>query len=534
MPDPNIVAAQELLANSYFMAARRATEALQRSLVIKNSREPGNPPNYPGEVVGLCGQGGRHAYFRVGIQAVRDTLSSIQAIQLERELTNERKVVEISRVCQQLRSATIFNPSTGCVNDRLPSMVPLLPPEEIWFEQIKLPLDIWRLISLEFDLVSSAVSRQLPVEDFAFGSVTPNGLIFRAMIGQLTQRNTSFSLNQTGVPAPWSTSLPSSVNVSLARIYFEAGCLLTPLATEDHIKWYSAIRYLHWISSASTDFRVKDQFKNDSIDSRYKGLFSEETAVGMMSVVLNDVFNCVRINNTVDIDPTLADGGAVADFIAESFGSTGKITIVAESKGSLGAIVSNKRKKRAKQQIKRTDPVIIGSTRTLRFAFCSSIWFETSPCATDCLIMDPPQNPKSIQFEVDPVRAWRMAYAKAFRFIRLESTANQVIEGNAADIRSMRKEEIKATDTENHISKRNRRADLAYKRFNVELLIDAGECAVALDSSIVEFLEQGINEQSFRMFEQILSKRRRHTIDSERSFISTLGFGCIFYSDLNQ
>ena len=37
------------------------------------------------------------------------------------------------------------------------------------------------------------------------------------------------------------------MDVSLARVFCEAGALLTPLASEDFTKWYGAVRYLHWI-----------------------------------------------------------------------------------------------------------------------------------------------------------------------------------------------------------------------------------------------------------------------------------------------
>ena len=62
---------------------------------------------------------------------------------------------EIASACQELRQKTYFDTGTDCVNDDLPSMVPLLPPEEIWLDQRELPLDVWRLVSFDFDLVSS-------------------------------------------------------------------------------------------------------------------------------------------------------------------------------------------------------------------------------------------------------------------------------------------------------------------------------------------------------------------------------------------
>ena len=57
--------AKELLASSYMVCAERIMQAMAGRLKIQNSREPGSPPTTTGEVVGLCGQSGRHPYFRI-------------------------------------------------------------------------------------------------------------------------------------------------------------------------------------------------------------------------------------------------------------------------------------------------------------------------------------------------------------------------------------------------------------------------------------------------------------------------------------
>ena len=286
--------AKQLLASSYGVSAERIRSAMQGNLTIQNSREPKTPPSFPGEIVGLCGQSGRHPYFRIPINVLNAALDRISAapMSLSARSSIDLMMEEIAAACQDLRQQTYFDVGTGCVNDRLPSMVPLLPPEEIWLDGRELPMDIWRLVCFEFDLVSSSVSSQIAVEDFAFSAVNQSALAFRFLINQLGDRRVNFQVELSNLPAAWlsSRSNPITLDISLARLFFEAGALLTPLANQDFIKWYGAIRYLHWIDGGSPELRVKDEFNNDKVDSRYRGLFAEETAIGLMAVVLSDVF----------------------------------------------------------------------------------------------------------------------------------------------------------------------------------------------------------------------------------------------------
>jgi hypothetical protein len=139
--------ARELLAYSYFISAIRVTEAIEGRLNIRNSRSQSPPPSGSGEIIGLCGQGGGHPYFRIQVDVLNAALTLILSIR-DFSLPIDLVMEEIANACQELRQKTYFDTGTDCVNDELPSMVPLLPPEEIWLDQRELPLDVWRLLVL--------------------------------------------------------------------------------------------------------------------------------------------------------------------------------------------------------------------------------------------------------------------------------------------------------------------------------------------------------------------------------------------------
>jgi hypothetical protein len=425
--------AKELLVESYSLSANRVLSALAGSLPISNSREPTSPPSANGEVVGLCGQGGRHTYFRVSDTALKATAENI--LRLPKSSSNyvERAIEEVAAACQDLRRQTIFDDQSGCVNDRLPAIVPLLPPEEIWYNGRQLPLDVWRLISFEIDLVSSSISSHTSVDDIAFGSLSQTGLAFRGLISQIENRLIQFNVESknlgTSFPIRFS-SLPQMIPVSLARLFFEAGCLLTPLRESDLAVWYTALRYLHWIpkpprQSGPTSLSVLDEFKLDSIDARYRGIFSEEIAVGLMAIVLADVFGAKPIVNTVEYfaaSNLKFKRGPIADFIAKARHSVSgaEWTIIAESKGSLGNSVDRSREKHAKDQVSNTKLRLGGTSKKLPLAFCSSIFFSGQNREASCIVIDPPNEPSEEDAVLDNVEAWRIAFSKAFRFVGLD------------------------------------------------------------------------------------------------------------------
>jgi hypothetical protein len=253
----NDTLAKKLLLDSFRHSVERIAGALVGALQVQNSREPRDPPNPPNEIIGLCGQGGRHPYFRLRRSALEDAINRI--LQL-RGGPIQQDLEALSGICESLRQQTSFNSHTGCVNDRLPAMVPLLPPEEIWHDGRELPLDVWRLISFEFDLVSASLAAQTSVQDFAFTSLSAEALAFRYMIKQLGRQRVSFDVVPTNIVPPWAARLsaPQKINVTLARLFFEAGSLLTPLAQDEFAKWFAGFRYTHWVSAAA-DFRVRSQ-----------------------------------------------------------------------------------------------------------------------------------------------------------------------------------------------------------------------------------------------------------------------------------
>src|ERR1700724_1155452 len=176
--------ARYLLIRSYSQSAERVMAALHDHFNIANSREPGNPPAHRSEVVGLCGQGGRHPYFRMQASDLDNAASEILRLRHRHEPV-EAILDELVNVCQRLRRRTRFDGSTGCVNDTLPAIVPLLPPEEIWLDGRELPLDVWRLLSCETDLVSSSLAAHVPLGDVAFGSLTQSGMAFRLLMSRM-------------------------------------------------------------------------------------------------------------------------------------------------------------------------------------------------------------------------------------------------------------------------------------------------------------------------------------------------------------
>jgi len=530
-----IEVAQKLLLSSYQRSAERILLALDEQLVIANSREPRAPPSANGDVVGLCGQGGRHGYFRLAEVDLRAAVIDIGgATCLE----------AVAEVCQGLRKRTGFDDGTGCVNDQMPAVVPLLPPEEIWYENREMPLDVWRLLSFDIDLVSSALSAHVPLDDIAFGSLTQAGLAFRAMMSRIQAANIEVSVSGQNLSAAFSTSLNSaglSMSVPLARVFFEAGILLTPLRQSDISQWYAALRYMEWIANTSPRLCVRDEYRRESVDSRYRGLFAEEMAVGIMATVLGDVFGAKPIVNTVEVlaglPGSIKKNVPIADFIAKArHPATGKEwTIISESKGSLGRFVSKGRIKRAKEQVASTKARFTTTGAKLPLAFCSAVFFAKQGKGATCTVIDPPNDAEEDDILVEPIVAWRAAYAKAFRFVGLDAAANQVVAGDAiTSLHGMNEPTDFPRDVRGQGERRRRRAVRARERFNVDLLLDVGPCAIAIDPRVLGMLRQsGVRDGMVREFEHI-ADARSHDRWRSHSFLNYLGLGCLFYDEIDD
>lgn len=538
--------ARRLMIDSYQHSAERVTQALNGQLVIANSREPGSPVSFGGYVVGLCGQGGRHSYFRVAVTDLRAALDGIARLGRlgrggsPRDL--EAAVDELLDISQRLRSQTIFDSATGCVNDQLPAIVPVLPPEEIWLDGKELPLDVWRLLSCEIDYLSSSLSAHVPLEDIAFGSLTQSGLEFRAMMSRMEKMQLEIVIKGRDLPSGFPflhVPINQTLSVSLARLLFEAGCLLTPLRQDDIGRWYAALRYQGWIAKTPPRLCVRDEFGGDSVDSRYRGLFAEEMAVGIMAVVLADIFSAKPIVNTVEFlattDPSLRNKkGPIADFVAMASDpvSSQGLTIIAESKGSLGRVVTDERIRHAKQQVAATRARVRRFPNKLPVAFCSSVFFAHQSQDALCVVVDPPADPDDGEdLLLEPVSAWRVAYSKALRFVGLDSAARQALIGEPVKaLHPMYDDRDRPSDERPRDDLRRRRVMMARERFGAELLLDVGPCTVGIDRQVLSVLQRsGISEESDRALWELADKRSR---DTERlaggSFLNYLGLGCIF------
>lgn len=541
--------AKELLLDSYAVSADRVFDALTGSLAINNSREPGSPPGLNGEIVGLCGQGGRHIYFRVSDRALRTAAESIRQLRhsSSSNFSVDRAVEEVATICQNLRRQTSFDDHSGCVNDRLPAIVPLLPPEEVWYDGRQLPLDVWRLISFEIDLVSSSISSHTSVDDIAFGSLSQTGLAFRALMSQIQNRFVQFNVDVRNLGTSFPTrvsSFPYKMQVSLAQLFFSAGCLLTPLHKSDLPASYTALRYLHWISKTGSSLSVLDKFNQDSVDCRYRGLFAEEIAIGLMAIVLADVFGAKPIINTVEYFAAKnikLKGGSIADFIAKARHSATQAewTVIAESKGSLGNPVNQKREGHAKKQASKTKLRLGRTGKKLPLAFCSSIFFSGQNRDTSCIVIDPPSEDSEEDAVLDTTEAWRTAFSKAFRFVGLDSAAQQVLRGEpVSSLQPMYEERIRAErdrpgEDRERVARRRHRIIMARQVFNADLILDVGLCAIGMDIRILNFLrKEGLRPEADKEIENLLPQGLAER--DRMSFLNYLGLGCIFYEELDR
>jgi hypothetical protein len=392
-------------------------------------------------------------------------------------------------------------------------------------------------------MVSSSISSRVSVNDFAFSAVSQSALAFRFLLNQLGGRRITFEVELDKIPAAW---MPPGANpivkdVSLARVFFESGSLLTPMANEDFIKWYGAVRYLHWIDGGSPELRVKDEFDKETVDCRYRGLFAEETAIGLMAIVLGDVFGARPINNTVEVVPPrlLDPGQPVADFIAQATHPAGsrKTTIIAESKGSLGNVVNPARRARAKLQLAATKKVIYtGANQILPLTLGSTIRFSRQRSKSRCVVTDPPAEPDLDPINVDPMGAWRVAYAKTLKFAGLETAAGQVYRGAPAEaLRPVDFDRQRDRTRNERDRQRLHRASAARHRFGMELVLDVGEYAFGLDAGVLEVLQRGIDQDAVFALPKILESRSEFANAMARgdSFETSLGVGCISYADLD-
>jgi hypothetical protein len=233
-------------------------------------------------------------------------------------------------------------------------------------------------------------------------------------------------------------------------------------------------------------------------------------------------------------------GQPIADFVAQAIdpATSQKITIVAESKGSLGSVVSAARHNRAKEQLEQTRKIpFAGTSQLLALAFASTIRFSGQKLKSCCLVVDPPADFERENIEINPVEAWRMAYAKALKFAGLEIAAQQISRGAPASgispIDFDSKLDRKKTERDRQ---RLRRAGAARELLQMELILDLGSYALSIDRALLDVLHQGINAESQHRIPEILRRHReiRNEVMRAVSFEMSLGLGCISYAELDE
>ena len=133
---------------------------------------------------------------------------------------------------------------------------------------------------------------------------------------------------------------------------------------------------------------------------------------------------------------------------------------------------------------------------------------------------------------LEPVRAWRVAYAKAFRFVGLDVAAQQALSGAPVTVLHTIAGDGLA---EERNARRSLRAKRALERFGAVLILDVGPCALGIDPAVLGILARsGISEGIDEPLARLALERLQHREpDSTTSFLNSLGIGCIFYDEID-
>ena len=407
-----------------------------------------------------------------------------------------------------------------------------MPPEEIWCGGEEVALDLWRLLSFDVDHVSAAAQLGYDPTDIAFGSLSYNAVAFSNMMDVCGTTMITFDVVETAFPRPLSVSGNAPLTVSLRQLFLEAGSLLTAADPNDLAQWYAAVRYLNWIDRSGEDLRVRDSFAAESVDTRYRGLFSEELAIGMMATLLRERYGASFIANTAEYHAInrIRYNGIVADFVAEGTDprSGAPITLIAESKGSIRQQVSQKRKDHAKSQITATPYFTPATSRVVGLAFASSLRYVQQRSRSFCEVIDPEPDTNRIPF--DPVSGYRIAYAKALRFVGMESAARQLYQGAPAlslpDPQLIRDEQVR--DDPSGQSFRRRRS-YCREAFGAELVRDMGSSAFVMNKRVLSVLRSGLNSETISSIRHEAAHPRQTT--HPISFVNSLGIGVVSFED---
>ena len=133
-----------------------------------------------------------------------------------------------------------------------------------------------------------------------------------------------------------------------------------------------------------------------------------------------------------------------------------------------------------------------GTSQLLALAFASTIRFSGQKLKSCCLVVDPPADFESENIEIDPVEAWRIAYAKALKFAGLEIAAQQVARGAPAN-------GISPIDFDRNVDRRRSdrdrrrllRAQGARELLQMDLILDLGSHALAIDTGWLDVQTTG-------------------------------------------
>lgn len=509
---------QALLMSSYRTSARRIEAALKGGLIIQNTKTLTPPPGGSTSVVGLCGQGGRHHYFAVAQSA----LETCAAVVIDRSLTWD----ELVNALGELRNRTTFNDRTGCANDAEPMLVPLLPPEEVWCGTVQLPpLDVWRLLAFDLDFVAAAINQDVDVRDLMQGVLSDASLGLARLLRSVTTDPMEIPITEiTG-----SKSKTFMLDTSLREILWNAGVLLTPAAPTEASFWHTAVRYAHWLAPEGKTVWVDSRLRDETVDARYRGLFSEEFAVGIMATVLIRQYAVTRIVDTAAVMANIGatHSGPIADFVARTGPGTGVIHVI-ESKGSLGRTVSEERREHAREQVEATRTTLntkpLGPIGTTTCA--TTVYFSGQNRKTNCTVerLLPPKSGGVTVSVGDPTLIDRAFYAKVFRFVGLHTAADQVLAG--APVQSLNRLTVDrpAVDGDHHTTHQLRVAH-ARRVFGAELVLDLGEFGVMIECNVVAALRSGEPRG-------LLDLALREGTRDHRSFVDGTGVGLLDFDDV--
>jgi len=153
-------------------------------------------------------------------------------------------------------------------------------------------------------------------------------------------------------------------------------------------------------------------------------------------------------------------------------------------------------------------------------------------------VIDPPES-KGDDIVLNLIEVWRTAFSKAFRFVGLDIAARQVLRGEPvsslqpiSEQRDIEQGDRPGEDRERTARRRNRTA-MARQRFNSDLILDVGPCAIGIDSRVLELLRKdGLRPEADKQIEELLTRRppELHAM----SFLNYLGLGCFFYEELDE